>query len=227
MRARDQHIVNEHDGFVRTGRWFNDENIATFAAAEIADTRPGRDAFNYQGFATNILLNYVIHRTGDEFQSLLDAIFRDHVGIHDPFYFQRINASSGSNLDETLGVGWYLAYATRYDYLRIAATMLEDWQSDSCIGQYLRDIHVARQSTGFFLEDPFRMSHVARSYGGQFWFDFTGMTDRTIFGMNGNNGQNVLIDMDNGRIIVLNAVHTNYPWRELVFDAMRDGRIQE
>ena len=41
-----------------------------------------------------------------------------------------------------------------------------------------------------------RMPDVAQSYGGQFWFDFKGMRNRPLFSMNGNNGQNVLIDME-------------------------------
>ena len=29
--------------------------------------------------------------------------------------------------------------ATRYDYLRIAKAMLDDWQNDTCVGKYLKD----------------------------------------------------------------------------------------
>ena len=221
MRARDSHVVTEDDGFVRTGRWFNDESIANFATAELANTSPGRDVFNYNGFATNILLNYVAHKAGEEFQALLHRVFQDHVGIERRFYFHKLDSYSADDQ----GVGWYSAYATRYDYLRIAQAMLEDWHSDTCIGQYLRDIYAERQSNGWASGNTFRMSNVARTYGGQFWFELSGMRDRTLFGMNGNNGQNVLIDMDNGRIIVLNAAHTDFPWRELVYDAMRDGGL--
>ena len=63
------------------------------------------------------------------------------------------------------------------------------------------------------------------SYAGYFWLDFKGMRDRTLFGMNGNNGQNVLIDMDRGRIVVVNAAHTNFDWRMLVYNAIRDGGL--
>ena len=31
-------------------------------------------------------------------------------------------------------------YATRYDYLRIAKAMLDDWQKDTCVGKYLKTI---------------------------------------------------------------------------------------
>ena len=29
-------------------------------------------------------------------------------------------------------------FATRYDYLRIAVSMLNEWQQDTCVGQYLK-----------------------------------------------------------------------------------------
>ncbi len=224
MRARDHHVVTEDDGFVETGRWFNGEALATFASAELAGTEPNRrDVWNYNGLVTNIALNYAVYRTGDEWQALLDHVFQDHVGIEGRFTFQQHRRSG----DPALGMGWYSAYATRYDYLRIAVAMLNDWHSETCIGQYLRDLYAARQPMGHNFDDPSRMTDVAQSYGGQFWFDFRGMRDRPLFGMNGNNGQNVLIDMERRRIVVVNAAHTNFDWRTLVYEAIRDGRLPD
>jgi hypothetical protein len=31
--------------------------------------------------------------------------------------------------------------ASRYDYLRIAKAILDDWQNDTCVGKYLKSIH--------------------------------------------------------------------------------------
>ena len=35
----------------------------------------------------------------------------------------------------------YSFRASRYDYLRIAKSMLDDWQNDTCVGKYLKTIH--------------------------------------------------------------------------------------
>ena len=35
----------------------------------------------------------------------------------------------------------YSFYANRYDYLRIAKTMMEDWHNDTCAGKYLKTIY--------------------------------------------------------------------------------------
>ena len=37
-------------------------------------------------------------------------------------------------------------FATRYDYLRIAKAMLDDWQNDTCVGKYLKTIFENRIS---------------------------------------------------------------------------------
>ena len=36
-------------------------------------------------------------------------------------------------------------YATRYDYLRIAKAMMDDWQNDTCVGKYLKTIFKNRK----------------------------------------------------------------------------------
>ena len=38
--------------------------------------------------------------------------------------------------------------ATRFDYLRIAKAMLDDYQNDTCVGKYLKEIHKRRIPKG-------------------------------------------------------------------------------
>ena len=33
--------------------------------------------YNYHGLNTNIIFNYVIHKTGDDFENLMNSIFQD------------------------------------------------------------------------------------------------------------------------------------------------------
>ncbi|MEM6579247.1 MAG: hypothetical protein AAF678_12210, partial [Pseudomonadota bacterium] len=106
-------------------------------------------------------------------------------------------------------------------------TGLCNWQSETCVGQYLRDVYNAREPKKHGWTNPARMTDVAKSYGGQFHFDFKGLEGRTIFGMNGYGGQNIVVDMDRGWVLVTNSVHTNFDWRALVYDAIRDGRLPD
>jgi len=227
MRAGDQNIVNEDVGFVSSGRWFNNRNkgIADHVNDEILGTKPDKKRiYNYNGFVTNILMNYVIFKTGDDWQQFLDKVFQQHVRIEQDLVFMRSQIN-----DADRGIGWYMFYATRYDYLRIAIAMLQDWNSDTCMGDYLRYVYKNRGSKGGRAyrnsQNENSMAHYTKSYGGQFLLDFIGLEDRVIFGMEGHGGQNVLIDMDNARIVVINSAHTNMNWKNLAYEPLRTGTL--
>ena len=228
MRARDQHIVTEQDGFLKSGRWFNPVSIKSAASLELVNTQPNKKrVYNYNGFVTNILMNYMIFKVGEEWPSFMKSVFNDKVRIENRFIFQK---AWGPDED---GVGWYSAYASRYDYLRIAISMMTDWQSNNCVGRYLKELATRKEPMGkqfwlFDLEpkDARPNAGFASHYGGQFYFDYKGMTKRNIFGMDGYGGQSVLIDMDNSRIVVVNAASTNYDWYELVYQPIKTGELR-
>ena len=55
------------------------------------------------------------------------------------------------------------------------------------------------------------------SYGGQFHFDVYGLS-QIIIGMDGFAGQNILIDVDNKKIVVVNSKYKDYDWEEIVYE---------
>ena len=42
------------------------------------------------------------------------------------------------------GAGQYGISATRYDFLRIAKAIMDDWQNETCEGKYLKEIYDRR-----------------------------------------------------------------------------------
>ena len=58
-------------------------------------------------------------------------------------------------------------FTSRYDYLRIAKAMLDDWQNDTCVGQYLKTIHDRRISKGNRQGSGFRLA-TPKGYAGFF-----------------------------------------------------------
>ena len=226
MQARDQHIVNEGKGFIKSGKWFNTSTVQSLLLSELQGSKPNRKReYNYHGFATNLAMNYMIFKVGDDWPKFLDRIFQDKVKIEHKFLF----------LNNQLSSGWYNAYATRYDYLRIAVAMLEDWTNNTCVGQYLKEAYARREDKSanevyFRGETPRKMPQRrgiwSRTYGGQFHFDWIGMEDRPIIGMEGYGGQSILIDPENSRIVVTNSVTTNFDWNELVYEAIKNGRLK-
>jgi hypothetical protein len=45
---------------------------------------------------------------------------------------------------------------------------------------------------------------------------------RPILGMDGYGGQSILIDMEKSRIVVINAVHSDYNWKKIVHSVIKN-----
>ena len=76
MSSGDQKHVTERDGLKKSGRWFNSHRIKSFAENELKGTEKSSKKYNYHGLNTNIIFNYVIHKTGDDFENLYIVFFK-------------------------------------------------------------------------------------------------------------------------------------------------------
>ena len=174
-------------------------------------------------------MNYVIYKTGDDWEKLLHNVFNEHIKVKNSVLFhQTLNIhnrgysySSGtmSRLRET---GRYSFYANRYDYLRIAKTMLEDWHNDTCAGKYLKMLYQQRIKKDDNTSQFYDVGLYTASYGGQFHFDVFGLKKQRIIGLSGFAGQQILIDIDAKRIIVVNSLYRNYDWEKIVYDKIKN-----
>ena len=62
---------------------------------------------------------------------------------------------------------------------------------------------------------------------GQFHTDILGLSGSEILVLNGANGQQIVIDMDNSRIVVIGAVKANdYDSYKLGYEPIKFGRIR-
>ena len=93
-----------------------------------------RQVYNYSALTTHVIFNYVLHKSGED---ILDKVFNKHVKVKNNVYFTKTNKGQGQSAR-------YSFYADRYDYLRIAKTIMDDWNSDTCIGDYLRTVYDLR-----------------------------------------------------------------------------------
>jgi hypothetical protein len=182
--------------------------------------------YNYSALTTNVIMNYVIYKTGDNWENLLYKVFNKHVKVKGNVRFlQTLNVHnrgysySSSRLRET---GRYGFYANRYDYLRIAKTMLEDWHNDTCAGKYLKMLYQQRIKKDDNTSQFYDVGLYSASYGGQFHFDVFGLKKQRIIGLSGFAGQQILIDIDAKRIIVVNSLYRNYDWEKIVYDKIKN-----
>lgn len=174
--------------------------------------------YNYSALTTNTIMNYVIYKTGDDWESLLHKVFTKHAKIKEDVHFSKIRDKIPFALPRTKELGRYSFYATRYDYLRIAKTMMDDWNNDTCVGKYLKTMYERRITkhlgqNGWAGSSNGYRTWYSNSYGGQFHFNLVGLTSRKILTMAGSGGQNIHIDFDAKRIIVINTSDNHINWR--------------
>ena len=177
--------------------------------------------YNYSALTTNVVMNYVKHKTDGNWEKLLHKVFNEHVGVKNSVYFQK----SKKYLKTDFNSGRYSFYANRYDYLRIAKAMMDDWHNDTCAGKYLKTIYKNRIKKKDNTKEPDDVGLYTKTYGGQFHFDIFGLKKtRKIIGMSGFAGQQILIDLDNKRIIVVNSLYKNYNWKKIVHSVIKKGK---
>ena len=232
MRAGDQKFIGEKK--LNSDVRINDKrflNVNTFPIKDVMElpilqeSKKQRAVYNYNGLATNLIMNYTIFKTGDDWEKLLNKIFNKHIRVKDSVWFAQTVRYHNSSI-HSKETGRYSFYANRYDYLRIAKGILDDWNNDTCIGKYLKTIYEQRINKNKKSYDgdrygQFSVSQYTKKYGGQFHFDVIGLKKRKILAMDGFGGQQVIVDFDTGRIIVVHSLDRHYNWKKIVLKKLK------
>ena len=225
MRAGDRHTVNKRSSHIKGfstlhHRDMDLEQIATL----LKGSKKRSNAVFYNNILSDIIANYIAFKSGDNYDQLMRTVFQDKVKIKYPISYEK---HAGAFESEPSKVASYSYHMTRTDFLRVAVAMMKDYQNQTCVGKYLKKIQ--EQALSWDKYGPYKkngriyFSHSAKKYGGQFYFDFNGMSNRNIFGTNGKNAQNMLIDMDNSRIVITNSAATGWDQHVFMFNPIRDG----
>ena len=88
MAAGDQKVIDDNVGLIKTKRWYNSHPISSFANRELKNTKKIKSTrYHYNGLVTNIIMNYVIHKSNGNFQKLLNKIFQEKAKIKNSVFF--------------------------------------------------------------------------------------------------------------------------------------------
>jgi len=230
MAAGDQEYIGERlrpreDNFLKRSKVNgNLIPLKRIMELDLLNSKKSKPVYNYSALTTHVIMNYVIYKTDDDWQKLLNKVFNEHVKVKNSVYF--VKTPKVGRYEKLVGyeqTGRYSFYATRYDYLRIAKTIMEDWNNDTCAGKYLKTIYERRIKKKDNTKEPDDVGLYTKTYGGQFHFDIFGIKKtRKIIGMSGFAGQQILIDLDNKRIIVVNSLYKNYNWKKIVHKKIKN-----
>ena len=225
MKGGDQKYIGERLKPQKDNKLKKDnENVNVIGLERVMNkylrgTEKSKLVYNYSALTTNVIMNYVKHKAGADWEKLLHKVFNEHVKVKNSVQFQR----SKKYFNEDYVSARYSFYATRYDYLRIAKTMMEDWHNDTCAGKYLKTIYENRVQKKDNTKKATDVGLYTKSYGGQIHFDIFGIDKtRKILGLSGFAGQQILIDLDNKRIIVVSSLYRNYNWKKIVYKKIKN-----
>ncbi len=230
MKGGDQKWVGERRNVGSDNRIKGEkkeENVNVIGLEKVMNkylkgTEKSKLIYNYSALTTNVIMNYVKFKAGDDWDKLLHKVFNEHVKVKNSVQFQKSNRKYART---KFNSARYSFYANRYDYLRIAKTMMEDWHNDNCAGKYLKTIYKNRIKKKDNVKHSTDVGLYTKSYGGQIHFDLFGIKkERKILGLSGFAGQNILIDLDNKRIIVISSLYRNYNWKKIVYDPIKKGK---
>ncbi|MDC0641727.1 hypothetical protein OAP12_01780 [Candidatus Pelagibacter sp.] len=224
MKGGDQKYIGERLKPQKDNKLKKDnENVNVIGLERVMNkylrgTEKSKLVYNYSALTTNVIMNYVKHKAGADWEKLLHKVFNEHVKVKNSVQFQR----SKKYFNEDYVSARYSFYATRYDYLRIAKTMMDDWHNDTCAGKYLKTIYENRVQKKDNTKKATDVGLYTKSYGGQIHFDIFGIDKtRKILGLSGFAGQQILIDLDNKRIIVVSSLYRNYNWKKIVHSVIK------
>ena len=232
MTAGDQKFIGERN--FNSDNKINDLNFFNVNVYSIKDvmesgtlqnTKKSNPIYNYNALATNTIMNYTIFKVGDDYQKLLNKVFKEDAKIKNSVFFSKTIRRAYSDKEKG-EYGRYSFYANRYDYLRIAKSIMDHWNNNTCVGKYLKTIYEQRINKSKKSYDgdrsgQFDVAMYTKKYGGQFHFDIIGLSKRKILGMSGFGGQNIIIDFERGRIIVVNSRDRHYNWKKIVLKKLK------
>ena len=225
MQAGDDEIIGDRLGSWDSRLISNNKSINIIPIKsvmkryfkDVDGLEPGK-TFNYSAMTTNVIMNYVIYKTGDDWNKLLHKIFVEDAKVAKRVYFHKTLQTNKTGNRKSGEYGRYSFYADRYDYVRIANMIMNHWNNDTCVGKYLKTMYENRVDRGYGMYSTSTGNdRAAQTYGGQFLWDAIGLEDRPILMMDGAWGQQVVIDFDNNRIITAHSVERNYDYHNLIY----------
>ena len=225
MKAGDEKYFSSED---KSNKFANSDSIHSVTNRtiksvienELKNSKKSGNKWAYNNLLPHLIMNYMIFKAGEDgFQKLLEDVFIKKAGIkYDTFFVEpETSTSNDRSVTSTLLV-------TRYDYLRIAKAMLDDWQNDTCEGKYLKSLYERRVKKKADYRSTGQAFTNTKSYGGFFHLEPSGMKKRHIFIMDGYGGQTFTIDFDRGRIVATLAIHRDFKWMKIAHSVIKKGK---
>lgn len=236
MNAGDSHTVNKSANRVMGSSVHHRDMGMNKVAELLSGTKKRGNKVFYNNVLADVIANYIVFRASSNYDILMRKVFQEKVKIAHPVSYEKhANSSTNGKLANYYGrpetLASYSFFMTRLDFLRVAEAMMLDYQNETCVGRYLREAQ--SQAKKWYKYRPNRdnahwwLHNYAKKYSAQFYFDFHTMNGRNIMATEGFNGQNMLIDLDNSRIVVTNSAATGWDIKKYMLNVIKDGKLPQ
>jgi len=196
------------DKKVKIKRNINMSSLESLLKTEYKNVKATKSKYNYNNVNTNLIASYPLYKMGlNEYEKMLNEIFADKIGIEHNVVFYKPREAGEDEASVTYGM-----HISRYDYLRIAIAMLNDWNNNTCEGQYLKSLYENKIKKNEDYRNKNEAFSKPKYYAGQFHT----FKNKKIFVLDGYGGQTISIDFDNNTIISTLAIHRDFNWMKLV-----------
>ena len=232
MSAGDRHTVDKK-AFRVMGSHTHHRNLGLNNIAKLLEGTRSKFTFGkdktkevfYNNVLADVIHNYVVFKADKKYDELMRKVFQDKIKIKNIVFIEKHKLYYSDDdyfgHPQTRATTYFLM--TRMDLLRTAEAIMKDYKNNTCVGQYLKEV----QSKARYWHRPSKsgLYVTTREYGAMFYFGYDGMNERNIFGTVGGNGQNMMIDMDNSRIIVTNSAATGWNQKKFIHEVIKSGKL--
>ena len=148
-----------------------------------------KKVFNYNNFLTDLVARAIDVKVSGGLKKSYES-FANKAGTSSEMFF--LTDDNGWPILHA----WF--YATREDFLKLGIQIAKDWNSNTCIGDYLKNIESMREKS----------DNKNSEYSGYFWYSNKNKTRHAE--MRGHGGQRIYVDLEKNRVLTYHSISGDY-----------------
>ena len=148
-----------------------------------------KKVFNYNNFLTDLVARAIDVKVSGGLKKSYES-FANKAGTSSEMFF--LTDDNGWPILHA----WF--YATREDFLKLGIQIAKDWNSNTCIGDYLKNIESMRGKS----------DNKNSEYSGYFWYSSKNKTRHAE--MRGHGGQRIYVDLEKNRVLTYHSISRDY-----------------
>jgi hypothetical protein len=192
MKAGDTNFASRKAGsatFIYAGDIARKKTTVKDYLISSSNLKTTEKVFNYNNFLTDLVARAIDLQVSGGLKKSYES-FANKAGTSSEMFF--LTDDDGWPILHA----WF--YATREDFLKLGIQISNDWNSNTCIADYLKNIESMRGKS----------DNKNSEYSGYFWYDSKSKTRHAE--MRGHGSQKIYIDLEKNRVLTYHSITGDY-----------------